>query len=190
MKKALVSIFVVAVLAGIVVFLSARITTFEECKNAGWLVRSIKVYDGAGLVEQECFLWFGKSFVKLGEPVGQLSQPDDLGQNLESKTDNQAGVAIVVTPVDTLPLGEEWKFNIVMDTHSVELDQDLTRIAILVDDQGREYQPLAWQGAEPGGHHREGALTFPALDATSAFVELQIKNVGGVAERIFKWNLQ
>ncbi len=43
---------------------SAKITTFEECEKAGWLVRSITVYDGDGPIEKECMLWGGKSFVK------------------------------------------------------------------------------------------------------------------------------
>lgn len=47
---------------------SAKITTFEECEKAGWLVRGIKVYDsvgGYGSIEMECVLWSSKSFVKL-----------------------------------------------------------------------------------------------------------------------------
>ncbi len=44
---------------------SAKITTFEECENAGWFVRNIRIYDsvgGYGSVERECILWSGKSF--------------------------------------------------------------------------------------------------------------------------------
>ncbi len=46
---------------------SAKITTFEECEKAGWLVSSIRVYDSVGgycSIEKECMLWSGKSFVK------------------------------------------------------------------------------------------------------------------------------
>ncbi len=52
---------------------SAKITTFEECEKAGWLVRSIKVYDsvdGYGSIEKECVLWSGKHFVKQRELMG------------------------------------------------------------------------------------------------------------------------
>lgn len=46
---------------------STKITTFEECEKAGWLVRSITVYDGPlGSPEKECELWGGKSFIKQG----------------------------------------------------------------------------------------------------------------------------
>jgi len=44
--------------------LNAKITTFEECEKAGWLVRSIRMYDGNSPIETECVLWSGKSFVK------------------------------------------------------------------------------------------------------------------------------
>ena len=60
-------IFIVGSIAGIVGYSNAKITTFEECENAGWLVRSIKVYDsvgGYGSIEKECTLWSGKCFVK------------------------------------------------------------------------------------------------------------------------------
>ena len=57
-------LFIVGTLAGIVGYLNGKITTFEECENAGWLVRSIKVNDGDGPIEKVCILWSGKSFVK------------------------------------------------------------------------------------------------------------------------------
>lgn len=57
-------VFIVGTLAGMVGYLNTKITTYEECENAGLLVRSIKVYDGNGPVEKECVLWSGESFVK------------------------------------------------------------------------------------------------------------------------------
>jgi len=67
-------IFIVGSVAGIVGYSSSKITTFEECENARWLVRSITVYDYAeylpNAVEAECVLWNGKSFEKKLEPSG------------------------------------------------------------------------------------------------------------------------
>ncbi len=62
----LIPVFIIGILAGIVGYLSAKITTFEECEKAGWIVRSIIVYDGNNPIEieKECFLWLGKNFVK------------------------------------------------------------------------------------------------------------------------------
>src|SRR5512139_3484543 len=64
-------LFIVGTLAGIFGYLNAKITTFEECENAGWLVRSITMYDGYRPVEKECVLWSGKSFVKEISPEEQ-----------------------------------------------------------------------------------------------------------------------
>jgi hypothetical protein len=59
---------IVAVLYLTIKMSSAKITTFEECEKAGWLVREIKLYDYSlyvpGSVEKECILWVGKSFMK------------------------------------------------------------------------------------------------------------------------------
>src|SRR3989344_9595231 len=95
--------------------------------------------------------------VKQVAPIdNQVNQQPNNSQKWETKTDEQASVTVVVTPIDLSSQSKEWKFNILMDTHSVELDQDMVRIAVLVDDKDKEYKPFRWEGAEPGGHHREG----------------------------------
>ena len=67
-----------------------------------------------------------------------------------------------------------------MDTHSVELDQDMSKITILVDDQGNEYKSLRWEGTPAGGHHREGALVFERIKSNSNSIELKIFSIGDV----------
>ena len=76
-----------------------------------------------------------------------------------------------------------------MDTHSVELDQDMIKIAIIVDDQGKEYKPIRWEGAEAGGHHREGVLIFSQITPTPKSVELKISSISDVV-RSFIWQLK
>jgi len=110
-------------------------------------------------------------------------------ENWESKTDNQAAVSITVTPIDISSQSKEWKFDIVMDTHSVELDQDMTESAVLIDGQDKEYKPIGWEGPS-GGHHREGVLVFDPIEPMPKYIELKIKNIGGVTERLFKWNIE
>lgn len=60
-------IFVVGLVAGIVGYSSAKVTTFEECENS-WLVRTITVYDYVDIQhegpDKKCTLWTGKSFEK------------------------------------------------------------------------------------------------------------------------------
>ena len=89
------------------------------------------------------------------------------------------------------PSGGSLVFNVEMDTHSVELDQyDLGKLAILRDDGGKEYRPISWDSA-PGGHHRGGTLAFPLPESLNQakYLELLIRDVAGVKERVFKWEL-
>ena len=106
----------------------------------------------------------------------------------ETKTDTQASVTVAVTPLDLSPQSKEWKFSIIMNTHSVELDQDMTKVAVLIDGRGNEYKPLNWGGLV-GDHHREGMLTFSQITPTPKSVELKISGIAGV-DRIFNWQIK
>ena len=105
---------------------------------------------------------------------------------------NEAGsVAIEVQWVKVE--GNSLVFKVAMDTHSVALDQyDLGKLAVLRDDTGKEYRPVSWD-APPGGHHLEGRLTFPLPDSVSQgktkYVEIVIRNVAGIEERVLRWEL-
>lgn len=84
-------------------------------------------------------------------------------------------------------------FDVTMDTHSANLDAyDLSQLSLLRDDEGKEYRPTSWVSAS-GGHHRTGILTFPTPDSLSqrkaSYMELVIKDVAGVEERILTWEL-
>ncbi|MEK9182493.1 MAG: hypothetical protein AAB809_00250 [Patescibacteria group bacterium] len=107
-------------------------------------------------------------------------------KNWGTKTDEQTSITVVITPLDLLPESAEWKFDIVMNTHSVELDQDMTKSAVLIDDQGKEYKPLRWEGGEAGGYHREGVLIFSQITPIPKSIELKISGIGNV-ERSFIW---
>ncbi|MBI2830393.1 MAG: hypothetical protein HYX81_04450 [Chloroflexi bacterium] len=85
-------------------------------------------------------------------------------------------------------------FQVSMDTHSVDLDvYDLDNLALLRDDNGKEYRPVSWQAAA-GGHHRSGTLAFsvPGLLEENAgkSIYMVIRDVAGVAERDFRWELR
>lgn len=110
-------------------------------------------------------------------------------QNWPPQTDEQTAVTVIVTPIDLGVDSKEWKFDVAMNTHSVELNQDMAEVSVLVDDFGKKYPAIKWGGAEPGGHHREGVLTFEAINPMPSHLELRIKNIGGV-ERSFKWDLE
>lgn len=126
-------------------------------------------------------------FVVPQEGAPDLSSSETPAAPWEAKTDDQASVTVTITPLDISPESPEWRFNIVMDTHSVELDEDVTKVAVLVDDRGKAYTPLAWQGTS-GGHHREGILVFSPLTPKPESIELKISGIGGVM-RSFSWRL-
>lgn len=115
----------------------------------------------------------------------EASRQDSKGW--ETKTDDQANVNIAVTPIDLSQQSEEWKFDVTMNTHSVELDQDMTQVAFLAGDGGKEYIPLKWEGSS-GGHHREGILTFSPITPYPQRLTLKIDSIGGVS-RSFSWTL-
>lgn len=82
------------------------------------------------------------------------------------------------------------RFEVVLDTHSVNLDSyDLKSIAFLRDDSGKSYAATAAE-TKGTGHHREATLTFPTVSPESKRVEVVIKDVAGVKERVFRWDLQ
>jgi len=121
-------------------------------------------------------------------PTQENSSVSETQQKWETKIDDQASVTVTVTPIILSVESEEWKFDVVMDTHSVELDQDMTKVAILTDDSGKEYGPVRWEGAPAGGHHREGILFFVPITPYPQHLKLNIKDVGGV-QRLFSWTL-
>ena len=106
----------------------------------------------------------------------------------EMKIDEQANVTVVVTPLDLSSQSAQWEFDIGMNTHSVELNQDMTKIAVLVDDTGKEYKPIAWDGPV-GGHHRKGVLSFGQITPAPKSVELKIFGIADVV-RTFTWPIK
>ena len=124
----------------------------------------------------------------VSSPNENNSEAINTEQKWESKIDEQASVTVTVTPSDLSLKSNEWKFDVVLSTHSVELDQDMTKVAILIDDYGKEYSPARWEGAPAGGHHREGILFFVPITPYPQHLKLNIKDVGGV-QRLFSWTL-
>jgi hypothetical protein len=118
------------------------------------------------------------------------STPSSAAPALVARSSNEAGVTVVVTPKALGPGVTVWEFDVVMDTHTKPLNDNLPQIAALVDGTGRRYAPVAWKGDAPGGHHRKGVLQFSSPAEMPKSVELQITGVGGVAIRTFRWDLK
>ena len=103
---------------------------------------------------------------------------------------SEGGVHVKVTPKNITVPADTWDFEVALNTHSVALDQDLAKTTVLVDAQGEQYLPIAWEGDPPGGHHRSGILRFKPLAVMPSSLELRISGVGGIDTRVFRWQLQ
>jgi hypothetical protein len=116
--------------------------------------------------------------------------PSSAAPALALQSSDVLGVRVVVTPKNLEIGAKAWEFEIVMDTHTKPLDDNLAQVSVLVDDAGRRYEPVAWTGDPPGGHHRKGVLQFPAPKKMPAAIELQIDRIGGAGVRKFRWELK
>lgn len=111
-----------------------------------------------------------------------------------TRTDEQGAVIFTVTPLNLGTSADTLDFDVIMNTHSIELSMDLAQLATLATDAGVTIQAEKWD-ATPGGHHVEGKLVFPsAQDGTSILegastLTLTIVDVDA-ASRIFEWELK
>jgi hypothetical protein len=110
-----------------------------------------------------------------------------------TRTEIQGEVTLKITPLNLDNPGDTLEFEVVLDTHTLELDMDLAALATLTTDTGLTLQPTLWD-APKGGHHAEGTLAFPAtLDGKSILdsvkqLTLTISNIDN-ATGIFTWDL-
>jgi hypothetical protein len=109
---------------------------------------------------------------------------------LATQKNSERGVTVAVTPQDFSSNATIWEFKIVLDTHSGDLSDDLLKTAVLLDGTGTQHVPVAWEGAAPGGHHREGVLKFKQVSPTPATIELRITRPGEPQARSFRWQLK
>lgn len=76
--------------------------------------------------------------------------------------DEQGAVTVEITPLNLTAPGIVLDFQVVLNTHSVDLSMDLATLATLTTDTGQSIQAVKWD-APMGGHHVEGVLSFPAM---------------------------
>ncbi len=130
-------------------------------------------------------LWSVKDKPTIQASPGENAPP---ATSFSPQVNSEGGVDTSVTPL-SLDKDSDWTFEIVLDTHSGDLSEDLLTVAALADDSGKIYLPKAWEGAPPGGHHREGILVFTPVSPYPSSATLIIKNVAGIPERSFSWDL-
>jgi hypothetical protein len=104
------------------------------------------------------------------------------------------GVTVKVTPFTlTDETATTLDFEVVLDTHSGELNYDLAELALLRDNLGNKYQPAAWTPGENTGHHVSGKLSFAdrdtILQSDVTELTLDVTDIAGVSSRIFSWSV-
>lgn len=113
-----------------------------------------------------------------------LSQKDKL-----SPQDNEGGNVTVTAEPEVLKIGQTPKFKLEFNTHSEELSFDVAKQSYVLDDMGNKLDGATWNGSPPGGHHRNGTLTFSGSLSQTKYIEFIITDIAGVEERKFKWEL-
>lgn len=98
----------------------------------------------------------------------------DSGSGFATRTVQAGEVKVTMTP-RSLGAGGAG-IRVVFDTHTGSLDLDpATTSRLRVN--GTPAAPGIWDGPGPGGHHREGTLTFSAPVPAGAAVELRISGL-------------
>jgi hypothetical protein len=110
--------------------------------------------------------------------------------SVAAQNSSARGVTVKITPQNVDVGAKTWDFAVVLDTHSSDLGDDLVKSTVLLDGAGGRYSPVAWEGAPPGGHHREGVLRFKPVSPQPQSIELQITRPGEDAPRSFRWELR
>lgn len=127
-----------------------------------------------------------------------------------TRSDDRGGVAVKATirtaayfkanPQDPLAAKvdteREVVFAVALDTHAGDLSAyDVLKNMVLRNDRGVRTPPVRWVATADGSHHRSGGLVFPrmvggrAIDRDAGALELVVRDLGGVPERVLRWTL-
>lgn len=133
---------------------------------------------------------FAISFPKNYEKVTlqQNNTTEKIVKTFSSQENEGGEVTVIVTP-QILEVGKQPKFKLEFDTHSVNLDFDVSQVVALTDNRDRKYTNAIWEGSPPGGHHRNGILIFNEQLKETSKIKLVITDVAGIKERVFEWKL-
>jgi len=147
----------------------------------------------------------------LGILIGLAGAASGQGPAQLTRTDNGGGITVKAvyltasylkdSPRDPLigkvELDRTIVFGITLDAHSGDLSTyDFVKNAVLRNDRGQQVAGLRWVATADGSHHRAGGLVFPkadragrSLDADARTLELVVRGLGGVPERVLRWTL-
>ncbi|MBI2074192.1 MAG: hypothetical protein HYT81_14355 [Gemmatimonadetes bacterium] len=115
--------------------------------------------------------------------VGPVGAQDSL-----TRKNSQGPVTVTLTLVPPIESGASMRVQVVLDTHSGPLDGlALESVLALRRPDGSELRPSVVEQSG-GGDHRQAVVVFPGAAVEKA-IEIVVRNVGGVQERSFHWEL-
>ena len=107
--------------------------------------------------------------------------------SMSTASNSSGGVTVKVTHRTPQP-PSELRFEVALDTHSINLDPyDLRSLILLRDASGKTYEPLNVEN-KGSGHHRDAVVFFPQPSAGGQ-IEVVIKDLAGVKERVFRFSV-
>lgn len=148
---------------------------------------SLIIVAGAAIIY---FFLSSRGFLAKQNDLTSSSTPSTSVISLLPQINSEGEVTVKVSPQDLSQSAVSWDFEVLLDTHTGILDQDLTTSSVLIDDKGNQFKPISWEGDPPQGHHRQGVLKFAPIAPRPKSIELKVSNIGDVNERIFKWELK
>lgn len=119
-----------------------------------------------------------------GQGVSEPGPTASATGGFPARTVMAGSVQVLITPVQLDDKGAV--FDISMETHSGDLGSDLDRTARL-EVNGTAWLGASWVGDPPGGHHREGSLSFQPGGPASGTAVLTIGGFPGPVEA--SWTL-
>ena len=128
------------------------------------------------------------------QPDTASTAPSSASSGSETRVDEQGAIVIEITPLNLDASTDILEFNVVMNTHSMDLNMDLATLSTLTTDTGIVLPAMTWD-APRGGHHVEGNLIFPSRKDGNSILEgasrltLAIVNVDAPS-RVFEWELK
>lgn len=143
----------------------------KQKKNVPWIIMIILAFIIVG--------WGGSVFALAKKDLRRIS--------------DEGPVEITLVYLNPLQqkAAKEFSFDVVMETHSVDLDAyKMETVSFLRIDGKQEQKALGWFNPGGGGHHISGVLKFAGPIASEAkSIQVIIRGVGDVKERIFEWKL-
>jgi hypothetical protein len=101
----------------------------------------------------------------------------------------QGAVTVAVTLAAPPQVGVSIRATVALNTHTIALDGIAFERAVVLRTPGEvEVVPTGVEGATGGGHHRQAVVSFPPVTQPGT-VRIVVKNVGGIGERSFTWEL-